>query len=248
MDHDVKLEQSAASNYFHHLRFLQSSIANLDLAGHEYTNAQLITNATMAFQRSAFNKGSITTIYTEWLCLDSAKKSANPGTYSDTKLERFMAHYEQHTNALWEGGCSGCTSAVANAVTPDLSSCIDDLQERFDAQLAMGTTPATAIAQSNGYTPNGAGTDASNGTAAGTGTGTPAVQTFRNPRHTEWKQWKYNCYSCGVNLNHDTRNHPKSRPKLPDHDDHLDATFQDQQGGNAKKNHLWLKWYNPTTA
>lgn len=268
MDHEVTMEQLAASKYFTHLRFLQSSIKNMDLDDHDFTDGQLISAATLAFQRSAFDAASITSIHTEWMRLDSVEKSTNPGTYTSTKLTRFMAHYEKCTNALWHRRCHGRTSDVANAATQNLSSRLDDLQERFDE---MNAAPATidmndflqqfaAMAQKSGYSPggasnapgngaaSGAGNDTSNGTASGAGTRTPAARPFNSPHHTEWKQWKFNCYTCGVNLTHDTRDHGNRRPrKAPDHDAHHTATFQDQQGGNAKKNRLWLKWYNPYT-
>lgn len=103
------------------------------------------------------------------------------------------------------------------AVT-ELQSQVNTLQERLDTQQALSATPAlfdmnklfmqfTAIAKSNGYNNSGASNDTSNSTANGTSDGTTNSQTYKNPCHTTWKQWKFNCYSCGVNLTHNTRNH-----------------------------------------
>ena len=57
-----------------------------------------------------------------------------------------------------------------------------------------------------------------------------------------WRQWNQYCWSCGVQLNHNsaTCKHPKQG-----HDNHLSATYEDQQGGNTKRNHLWGKWCGP---
>ena len=57
-----------------------------------------------------------------------------------------------------------------------------------------------------------------------------------------WRQWNQYCWSCGVQLNHNsaTCKHPRQG-----HENHLTATFEDQQGGNKKRNHLWGKWCGP---
>ena len=57
-----------------------------------------------------------------------------------------------------------------------------------------------------------------------------------------WRQWNQYCWSCGVQLNHNsaTCKHPRQG-----HDNHLSATYEDQQGGNTKRNHLWGKWCGP---
>ena len=57
-----------------------------------------------------------------------------------------------------------------------------------------------------------------------------------------WRQWNQYCWSCGVQLNHNSTNckHPRQG-----HDNHLSATYDDQQGGNDKRNHLWGKWCGP---
>ena len=66
----------------------------------------------------------------------------------------------------------------------------------------------------------------------------------KNRAKTEqpWRQWNQYCWSCGVQLNHNsaTCKHPRQG-----HDNHLSATYEDQQGGNTKRNHLWGKWCGP---
>ena len=57
-----------------------------------------------------------------------------------------------------------------------------------------------------------------------------------------WRQWNQHCWSCGVQLNHNSTNckHPRTG-----HEEHTTATHEDQQGGNNKRNHLWGKWCGP---
>jgi hypothetical protein len=58
-----------------------------------------------------------------------------------------------------------------------------------------------------------------------------------------WRQCKCWCYSCGVNLSHNS-NECRSR-KFTAHSQHLTATFNNQQGGNGKKDSNWMKWNSP---
>jgi hypothetical protein len=58
-----------------------------------------------------------------------------------------------------------------------------------------------------------------------------------------WRQYKCWCYSCRVNLSHNS-NECRSR-KFAAHPQHLNATFNNQQGGNGKKDNNWMKWNSP---
>jgi hypothetical protein len=58
-----------------------------------------------------------------------------------------------------------------------------------------------------------------------------------------WKQYKCWCYSCGVNLSHNS-NECRIR-KFTAHSQHPTATFNNQQGGNGKKDSNWMKWNSP---
>jgi uncharacterized membrane protein YgcG len=60
----------------------------------------------------------------------------------------------------------------------------------------------------------------------------------------EWRQWNRWCYSCGCNLNHDSKDCP-TRKRRKDHKD--EATQADPMGGNKSRSHLWNKWCNPVT-
>jgi hypothetical protein len=70
----------------------------------------------------------------------------------------------------------------------------------------------------------------------------PTQKKANNNGDQPWRQWNQYCWSCGVQLNHNSSNckHPRTG-----HEDHLSATFNDQQGGNNKRNHLWEKWCGP---
>ena len=70
----------------------------------------------------------------------------------------------------------------------------------------------------------------------------PATPNRR--KRTAWQQWSYWCWTCGVNLTHNTPKH--TNRKKDGHDDHLAATRNDPQGGGVERRaHLWMKWCNP---
>jgi hypothetical protein len=58
-----------------------------------------------------------------------------------------------------------------------------------------------------------------------------------------WKQYKCWYYSCGVNLSHNS-NECRSQ-KFTAHSQQPTTTFNDQQGGNGKKDSNWMKWNSP---
>ena len=61
----------------------------------------------------------------------------------------------------------------------------------------------------------------------------------------QWRQWKYWCFSCGVNLRHNSAGHTHEASKKRTHI--ASATFENQQGGNNLRDHLWKKWCHPVT-
>lgn len=64
----------------------------------------------------------------------------------------------------------------------------------------------------------------------------------------QWAQWNKWCYSCGVQLHHDSLSCPPNRKKKSDHVAKAPtATFNNKMGGNANRDHLWMKWCHPVT-
>ena len=72
--------------------------------------------------------------------------------------------------------------------------------------------------------------------------------TIRGDPNGPWRQWKYWCYSCGTNLSHNSIDCHRTKIQRPDHDRLKSiATKDNPQGGNSKKDHLWMKWCDPGT-
>ena len=78
------------------------------------------------------------------------------------------------------------------------------------------------------------------------GTSVTTRDTGRNNGRTkgngECRQFNQCSSSCGVNLSH-----PGKDCKTKKHWHNDAATFQNQMGGNSKKDHKWMKFLDPTT-
>jgi hypothetical protein len=130
-----------------------------------------------------------------------------------------QASYKKPTTPTTVTVPTASLSTVGSALTPGTLQGLDQLTAALVAAL-----------------------QATNGNQCQPATGQP-TQKKPNPKTSqEWRQWNQYCWSCGVQLNHNSTNckHPRTG-----HEDHLSATFDDQQGGNARRNHLWEKWCGP---
>ena len=64
--------------------------------------------------------------------------------------------------------------------------------------------------------------------------------TVKKPK--KWAQWKFWCWTHGVNLTH---NSADCKRQATGHKS--EATKENPLGGNEKRNHLHMKWFNPAT-
>ena len=55
-----------------------------------------------------------------------------------------------------------------------------------------------------------------------------------------WRQYTFWCYTCGVNLHHNTIDGCTRVPKREGHN--VTATRDNPGNGNTSRNHLWMKW------
>ena len=79
-------------------------------------------------------------------------------------------------------------------------------------------------------------------TPNGTKTTTPKKKApYEEP--TWWRQFNKYCATCGVNLQHISKDCKRQRHK--DHDE--TATWADKKGGQTKRDHLWMQWCEPIT-
>ena len=95
--------------------------------------------------------------------------------------------------------------------------------QRNQQELASTTTTVPCVVR----------TGPSDGT---TTTGTDALTIVTTK---PWRQWTFFCFTCGLTLHHDSKNHTiRWGQKRTGHDENLDATVNDLRGGNGTRN--WL--------
>lgn len=100
---------------------------------------------------------------------------------------------------------------------------------------------ATLLQQAQGAVATQPAAPTSNATASSSN----GAERPKDPANdTDWQQYKYWCYSCGVNLTHDSGNCPPNRCRRC-HD--ANATNANPgTGANTKRNNLWELWFHPT--
>ncbi len=130
---------------------------------------------------------------------------------------------------------STTANSVANSVapTPVYPDFEGILQRALQTQAAITEKAIANSRPSNPRNAQSTRTTPQHGPRRRTGTGT-------------WRQWKYWCYTCGVNLKHNTNDCDRNR-KLANHYTSPSATKANPQGGNTSRDDLWLQWCHPVT-
>ena len=66
------------------------------------------------------------------------------------------------------------------------------------------------------------------------------------PEVTWWRQFKYYCPSCGVNLNHPAKKCPKKK-RMKNHDESVTWDKKESPRNKDRRDHLWQQWCEPVT-
>jgi len=230
----------------------------------------IMSSAEEAFRESGFDKESVYKIDAEWKRLMQIK---NYKVDSDECYEEFKDHYNKGLSLLYIHDDKKQSANLAGVLEDRMADMELDMGQLFVNQKALSSerrdrdidnqTAATTPSTIN--VPKGDGTAASSVTTeqfrnmeerlatsmkASIVAAMAAAPTNGNNNRREsgrekvWKQYTEWCYSCGVNLSHITKDHKGGR-RSSGHNDHLNATRTDPQGGNMKKDHLWHKWNSP---
>jgi hypothetical protein len=138
------------------------------------------------------------------------------------------------------------TQTMQSTIPPSIETARDPaVQAIIDTNKALSAQVATLNNTINNG--NYSGTSVANRSNVGGSMTTSAGTTSGRTRgyksnDGECRQFKHYCSSCGVNLSHEGKD---CRTKKHWHNDA--ATFQNQMGGNSKKDHKWMKFLDPTT-
>jgi hypothetical protein len=127
-------------------------------------------------------------------------------------------------------------ATLGTTMTPEIQSALNALSLQFqnefqafrDAYSALATQPAHIAPQRGRPQPNNATT-----TARPAASATPGG----------WRQYKWWCYHCGVNISHESM---QCRKPFSEARKHPNAHRGSPEGGNMKREPYWMKWYHPS--
>ncbi len=270
------LTAKGLNNYFLQLE-QQMEIANTIPIPTKVDYAFLQRTALAGIMRSDFPADKITEYEREWLASPAATDGENNTApeiwnalkeFYNEKIELLELSSELTNRRAQAKIALNTENSIQNAVNAAIADQekrhneeMNTLSARFTQQTdqlkALLLTKESSQATPSVTTPSTTGSTVSDLTtisAANLLQALAANQSLQLPANTgsnalkgKWKQWNYWCYSCGVNLNHNTPGCKKSKDKCKQghHKHSTTATFTNKQGGNTKRDHLWNKWFHP---
>ena len=141
-----------------------------------------------------------------------------------------LANHTQDLATAMEDGDRSLRSSIPPSIETKRDPAVQAILDQNKALSAQVATLTNTI--SNG----GLSTTNNNGFT------TVKQKSKRTYDNSVCKQFNQYCSSCGVNLSHPSGS---CGTKRANHNN--DATFENQMGGNASKNHKWMKFRDPTT-
>jgi len=234
----------------------------------------LMVAAQRAF-RAAVDNHKMQEIENSWALVESANKTAFKDStvkYQEFK-DHFILHLRQVILNVKKKKLQPHPQAHVVETHTDMLAHIQDamqtmieehneLKEKVDHGNRAGPPSVVATASTSGNSANTVGpqmsyNDIQEMIKQAIQGATPSVNTpptsnqpqqrrsYQNQRPKQWRQWRSWCYSCGVNLTHNSID--CKRPKRPGHTTNPGATMENPMGGNTTKNRLWMKWCHPIT-
>lgn len=155
---------------------------------------------------------------------------------------RYKVYCNEETEKMYNLGDHG----VSTTANPSLVAQLSDLTARHEALVAE---QQAYIAQSNAnfdVLSANLTTSAPPPVPTTITTQPSTIATVTNPagQPKTYKQFNKYCWSCGININHHTKDHRPNykRKKLPGHEDHHSCTYADKQGGSTRNDHYYMWW------
>ena len=206
----------------------------------DISDGQLITISNQAFLTSGRKVSSITDINIKWAKEDSAHKLSHSSTHWGTRVSRFDDLYNKELKELYDSGDTG-TKQQANHFL-EVTSRMNDLETRQEQTSTnvdqLHDNQENVVANMHGGEASVAGTQIP-GAISTSGDSTLGasdriaravreqvvfalkefkkehiISSTQNSAVAGWKQWKFGCYSCGVNLSHNMAKHTSDRTKV----------------------------------
>jgi uncharacterized protein YukE len=190
----------------------------------------VMTNKDMTKDFIRFWTGSLARLYTDEppACKKASANQASIIEELQSQVGTMTANHEILANAY---NTLQQQTGPPSVITTDVSQASN--LHQYQEAIAALTNEIRQLRNA----PAPAPTRAANTNRNGNGNGSPT--TALQPRI----QWNKYCYSCGVNLTHNTRDCKRTN-KWEGHEDHLDCKFSDKVG-NVGRNRLWHRYFDP---
>jgi len=263
------MSAAGADEYFQTIENTQTMIEQL--AYDKLPYQLIIASAQSAFENSGYDLKDILSLSSKWEIIKSEKNYSMRTKIAYTAFKKhynkglslLYVHRNTNTNHR-KGSAHYSNSEIDSDDDDDWKSTvqqnyegIDELKRAFNAMNAQDSIPGMIPIPKTSIV----------GRAASNSTITPdkeqdmknwvmnAINTFKTENGTntkstkptkkvyDWRQFTKFCWSCGVNLHH---NSPDcDRKKKAGHS--TTATYAKPEEGNVGRNHLWQQWCTPGT-
>ena len=139
-----------------------------------------------------------------------------------------------HSNLFTTAEIPQTANTVATTLTAEtqLKTLLDGLATLIATNKGQNTNQTGSISSS----PSIINTNYSNKQYGRTKGGNSKNDTLKQT----WRQYTFWCYTCGVNLHHNTIDGCKRVPKREGHN--VAVTRDNPGNGNTSRDHLWMKW------
>jgi len=262
------MSAAGAKEYFQTIDNKQTMIVQL---GHRLISYELIiASAQEAFQQSGYDLKDVLSLESKWNIIIENKDYA---TDTKIAYTAFKKHYNKGLSLLYvhhntnkrKGSAHYSNTEYESEDEDDWKSTvqqnhvdIDEMKRAFHALTAQDIIPGMIpipnasiggpAASNSTITPDKGQEDMKNWVMN-------AINTFKAENSTnnkstkptkkvyDWRQFTKFCWSCGVNLHHDSPG--CDRKKKTGHI--TTATYSNPQAGNVGRNHLWQQWCTPGT-
>ena len=258
-------EEDGLSNYFEKITKLLRRMEVLD-GGKEYDKATIVSQCQSVIRNSGINKRELRLIDKGWVVEDKNKPE-------DTRFTRFKDYYIAETAILAADEAQPMTNHANSAMQQKIDELSESLvQMQQDNSVLMANQEQLAAYKSGGgggvpteitTTPGGDASvvpgadlaaligkildDRTLSTQQSSGSDTnKTVDRKLQPEVTWWRQFKYYCPSCGVNLNHPAKKCPKKK-RMKNHDESVTWDKKESPRNKDRRDHLWQQWCEPVT-
>ena len=267
--HKHTMSAAGANEYFQTIENKQTMIEQL---GHTQIPYELIiASAQEAFQQSGYDLKDVLSLESKWEIIKADKDYAMDTKITYTAFKKHYNKglsllYVHHNTSKRKGSAHYSNMENESDDEDDWKSTvqqnyegIDELKRAFNAMSAQDSIPgmipipntsiAGPAASNSTITPDkghdymknwvmnaikDANTEANGGHRTST---KPTKKVF------DWRQFTKFCWSCGVNLHHDSPGCDQKKKA-----GHITtATYANPQDGNTSRNRLWQQWCTPVT-